>query len=65
MMKCLTSLQRQTGKTSKYQKHKKCSIRILFLMRQNLSWKQPQALEPHMDKTQIRAKKDDAKYAKV
>jgi hypothetical protein len=24
-----------------------------------------QALEPHMDKTQIRTKKDDAKYANV
>jgi hypothetical protein len=26
---------------------------------------EPQALEPHMDKSQIRTKKDNAKYAKV
>jgi hypothetical protein len=65
MMKGLTSLRGQTGKTSKHQKHKKCSIRIPFLMIQSLSWKQPQALEPQMDKTQIRTKKDDAKYAKI
>jgi hypothetical protein len=66
MMKVLTSLRRQTGKTSKHQKMQEVfHTNSIFDELELVIEKKPQALEPHRNKTQIRTKKDGAKYAKV